>query len=71
MLSHINDLTLYTYGSFLAKLQQLVLVTLTSNILQTDFMKQAENGSMYSDRIKDIVKTISMKNLLKTYVFFQ
>ena len=32
-------------------------------------MRQAENGSMYSDRIKDIVKTISMKSLLKRYVF--
>ena len=46
-----------------------MLVTLTSNILQTDFMRQAENGSMYSDKIKDIVKTISMKNLLKDMFF--
>ena len=32
-------------------------------------MRQAENGSVYSDRIKDIVRTISMKNLLERYAF--
>ena len=32
-------------------------------------MRQAENGSVYSDRIKDIVKTMSMKNRLKRYFF--
>ena len=33
-------------------------------------MRQAENGSKYSDRIKNIVKTISMKNLLKSCQLF-
>ena len=46
-----------------------MLVTLTSNILQTDFMRPAENGSMYSDRIKDIVKTIFNEKLVKKMFF--
>ena len=35
-----RDFVLETTGSFLAKLQQWVLVTLTPNILQTDIMWQ-------------------------------